>query len=356
LALREWHAAAPDEPVLEPELPIVDPHHHLFGSPADVQFYCAEDLQQDIGAGHNVIGTVWVEAYGIGWLTSGPEELRSVGEVEQIVRASATSIQSTYGPCEVAAGIVSNVNLTLGDRVAKILEAHVAAAEGRLRGVRHHATYDDGTIARFMTPAPPHLLADGTFRRGLACLRPLGLSFEALVFHTQLDEVRHLADAFPDLPIVLNHVGQALGVGEHASRRAEVFVSWSSAMRTLALRPNVQVKVGGMGMPLFGFGFEAERTPATSRALAQAWQPYVDLAIDAFGSERCMFESNFPVDKQSCGYTQLWNAFKLTSHAFSQDERRDLFYRTACRVYRLPELKANGDRAWALQSSNEHWA
>lgn len=343
LALQDWHARARSEQALEPQLPIVDAHHHIFGTPADIQFYRLQDLEQDVASGHNVIGTVWVEAYGEGWRTDGPQELRSLGEVEGIVRATAAPVRSAQGPCQVAAGMVSNVDLTLGDRVVAVLEAHVAAAEGRLRGVRHHAMHDGGKVGSFVKGSRPHLLAEPAFRRGAACLARFGLSFDALIYHPQIGEVADLADAFPDLPIVLNHVSQVLGMADFAPRRDAVRAEWQRAMRALALRPNVCVKIGGMGMPMFGFGFEAGAAPAASQALAQAWQPYIDLCLDAFEPQRCMFESNFPVDKQSCGYTELWNAFKLASRSFSEPERRDLFYRSACRTYRLPQLQAAGD-------------
>ena len=345
-ALADWHARSGTEQALEPGLPIVDAHHHLFGTSADPQFYRLEDLEQDIASGHNVMGTVWVEAYGCGWRTSGPEEMRSVGEVEAIVRASATPVRSAHGPCQWAAGLVSNVNLMLGDRVAEVLGAHVSAADGRLRGARHHAMHDDGTVGKFVHGSRPHLLADAEFRRGVACLGRFGLSFDALVYHTQLSEVAELADAVPDVPIVLNHVGQVIGVAEYASRRSAVFSGWQSAIRALAARQNVCVKVGGMGMPMFGFGLESGEHPAGSGTLVHAWQPYIDTCIDAFGPQRCIFESNFPVDKQSCGYAELWNAFKLATHSLSHDERRSLFYRTACRTYRLPQLETACDHAW----------
>ncbi len=344
--LSQWHAMSTGEAVLEPKLPIVDAHHHIFGKPTDEKFYCLEDLEQDIASGHNIVGTVWLEAYEDGWRTSGPEELRSVGEVEGVLRKISKPVRSAHGLCQVAAGMVSNVNFMVGDRVAEVLDAHIAAAEGRLCGVRHHASYDAGPAGRFAMPAIPHLLADANFRRGFAHLSRSGLCFDALVYHTQLDDVVDLADAFPDVPMVLNHVGQFLGVANYASRREGEFAGWKKSLRDLAARPNVCVKVGGMGMPMFGFGFESGPAPANSGELAQAWKPFIESSIEAFGPQRCMFESNFPVDKQSCTYLALWNAFKLASASYSPDDRRELFYRTACRIYRLPELQATCDKAW----------
>ena len=343
--LRTWYGGAPAEQALEPALPIVDPHHHLFGQAGDTQHYRLEDFERDLTSGHRIIGTVWVEAYGDGWRTSGPEALRSLGEVERVMRDIRQRRDSPLLR-NVAAGMVSNVDLTLGDRVEEILDLHIEASDGRLRGARHHASYDAGPIARFIPASRPGLLADPGFRRGVACLARQGLGLDALVFHTQIPEVADLADALPDAPIVLNHLGQIIGVEQYAGRRREVFDTWRADIQELALRPNVRVKLGGMGMPMFGFGFETQAAPATSARLAQAWQPYIDVCLEAFGAQRCMFESNFPVDSQSCGYTELWNAFKRASRSLSEDERRQLFYRTACRTYRLPELESLGDEAW----------
>lgn len=342
-----WHELAIAEEVLEPDIPIVDAHHHLFGKPTDAQRYPLNDFERDITSGHRIIGTVWIEAYGDGWRTSGPQELRSLGEVERVVhetrlRRSEPALQ------HVAAAMVSNVDLTQGDHVADVLDLHIVASGGRLRGVRHHASYDEGPIARFIPASRPHLLANPDFRRGVACLARKGLSLDALVYHTQIAEVTDLADAFPNTPMVLNHLGQIIGVEQYAGKRAEEFAKWVDHIRRLSLRSNVCVKLGGMAMPMFGFGFEAGPTPAISAALAQSWQPYIDVCIEAFGPERCMFESNFPVDKQSCSYTALWNAFKLVSRNLSQDERRQLFYRTACRAYRLPDIESLGDDLWQM--------
>ncbi|VTU45372.1 putative metal-dependent hydrolase of the TIM-barrel fold protein (plasmid) [Variovorax sp. SRS16] len=343
LELRDWHRRSLSEPALDPELPIVDAHHHLYGVVTDGQHYRVEDLAQDLASGHRVIGTVYVEAFGSGWYPGGPPSRRSIGEVEMIVRESANPVRCEHGACQLAAAIVSNVDLTLGDEVAALLEAHVLAGQGRMRGVRHHATRDEGWIGRFTHNAPRHLLADKHFRQGFAWLERSGLSFDALVFHTQLAELADLADAFPYTPIILNHVGTLIGVPEYGVSRATLLAEWERGLRALAARPNVSVKIGGMGMPLFGFGFENADKPANSGELAQAWQPFIEVCVDAFGPQRCMFEGNFPIDKQSCGYTELWNAFKLSTRGCSHDERSALFYRTACRAYRLPELECLGD-------------
>jgi predicted TIM-barrel fold metal-dependent hydrolase len=350
--LQAWHRCTPIEPALEPEFPIVDAHHHLYGALMDDQHYRVEDLRQDVSSGHHVMATVYAEAFNSAWRPDGPPSMRSLGEVEMIVRVSAQSRTDGQGACQVAAGIVSNVDLTLGDGAVAVLEAHSAAAQGRLRGVRVHATWDPGPVGRFTYSAPQHILADTRFRQGFALLERFDLSFDALVFHTQLAEVAALADAFPHTRIVLNHVGTVLGVADYRARPDSVFAGWENDMRALARRPNISVKIGGMGMLLFGFGFEDADRPATSSALVQAWKPFIDVCVDAFGTQRCMFESNFPVDKQSCAYVALWNAFKLSTLACTDGERRDLFYRTACRTYRLPALEELGDAARTTGSSH----
>lgn len=337
LELIDWHSRILPEEAMEPELPIVDPHHHLYGVVTDDHYYRIDDLKRDLVGGHRIIATVYVEAYEAGWHQTGPKRLRPVGEVETIVGLTGTPIRNPHGTCEVAAGVVAHADLTLGDAVAEVLGAQVAAGQGRLRGVRHAAAYDSGVVGRFAKGKPrPHLLSDATFRRGLAQLNQFGLSFEAWVYHPQLGEVGDLADAFPETPIILNHLGGLIGVGEYRAERAANFAQWRRDLRSLAARSNVSVKVGGLGMPVFGFGFEHAERPATSAELAQAWWPLIEVCIEAFGPRRCMFEGNFPVDKQSCGYTELWNAFKLATRSLSTDERHDLFHRTACRVYRLP--------------------
>lgn len=342
-----WHAGHRSEVALEPELPIVDPHHHLYGSASDRYRYLPEDLARDLGAGHRVMGTVYLEAYGSGWHEHGPAELRSLGEVEMILRATREPLRTATGMCQVAAGIVSSIDLTLGQEAADILAAHVEAAQGRLRGVRHHLTHDLGTAGRFVYNQPRDLMRNPAFRQGMACLQDAGLAFDAFLFHTQLTELAALADAFPDVPFVVDHVGTMIRVAEYANQADQVRANWERGLRALALRPNVHLKVGGLGMPIFGFGFEHAPAPASSERLAAAWQPLIDFCVDLFGAPRCMFESNFPVDKQSCGYVELWNALKLATRHRTREERRDLFHGTACRVYRLPELEQACLEVWS---------
>lgn len=346
-ALNAWHSKSfPEEP-LAPAFPIVDSHHHLFGTASDEHYYRILDLANDLASGHRLMGTVYVEAYGAGWHSHGPPELRSVGEVERIVKLTDQPISLPQGDCQVSAGIVSNIDLTLGSHMTNVIAAHVAAGQGRLRGVRHHAAYDHGTVGKLnKTPPPKNLMADGRFRQGFAQLQSAGLSFDAWVYHTQLAELADLASAFPETTIILNHSGGLIGVAEHGAQRGYALSMWKRGMAELARRSNVRVKIGGMGMPVFGFGLDQAPIPSSSEALASAWSPLVEACLEAFGTQRCMYESNFPVDKQSCGYSQLWNAFKRISAPLSLEERKDLFYRTACRTYDLPDLERSCDSAF----------
>jgi predicted TIM-barrel fold metal-dependent hydrolase len=340
----QWHARGAPSPALEPALAIVDPHHHLFGASTDALHYRIEDLREDVSGGHRVIGTVYCEAYESGWRTMGPEAMRPVGEIERIVALTQHPLETRQGHCRVAAGIIGYADLTLGDEVARVLEAELEAAQGRLRGVRQRTATVGGAVGRTIKDPPrPHLMRESAYRRGVARLERHGLSFDAWLYHTQLDELIELADACPNTTIVLDHLGAPIGVAEYRARRDEVLAHWRSALHALAARPNVRVKVGGMGMTVFGFGFERADRPPNADELARAWQPFIETCVGAFGTQRCMFESNFPVDKQSCSYVDVWNAFKLATQGWSGDERRDLFYRTACRTYRLTELEDVAD-------------
>jgi predicted TIM-barrel fold metal-dependent hydrolase len=258
-----------------------------------------------------------------------------VGETEFVQGIAAQSASGQYGPIRAAAGIVGHADLTLGAGVAPVLEAHLAASPNRFRGIRHSSVWDaDPEITRYMSP-PKGLLLDPTFREGFSSLQKYGLSFDAWLYHTQIPELEDLARAFPGTTIVLDHVGGPLGIGHYAAERDEVFRDWKTSIASLASCPNVTVKLGGLGMPLCGFDWSERDLPPSSAELAEAMAPYFLCCIERFGVDRCMFESNFPVDKVSYSYTVMWNAFKRLSGGFSPGERAALFHDTAARVYRL---------------------
>jgi len=246
------------------------------------------------------------------------------------------SASGIYGKTRVCAGIVGHADLALGGRVEPILEAHIRAGGDRLRGIRHITTWDADASVRNPAYSPPRgLLADVSFRQGFAVLARLRLSFDAWLFHPQIDELADLARAFPDAMIVLNHVGGPIGIGAYSGKHKEEFPLWTKSIRELAACPNVFVKVGGLGMRLGGFGFHEQAEPPSSETLAATWRPYMETCIEAFGPSRSMFESNFPVDKGSYSYPVFWNACKLLTKGASSEEKADLFAQTAMRFYRL---------------------
>jgi len=289
----------------------------------------------DTDSGHNVLATVYVQARAM-HRADGPPEMRPVGEVEFVNGVAAMAASGIYGPARICAGIVGRADLRLGSAVEGVLTAHIGAGGGRFRGIRFITTWDaDASLVNPLAAVPAGLMADAKFRAGFAKLAPLDLSFDAWLFHPQLDELTDLARAFPQTRICLNHVGGVLGIGPYAGKRNEVFTRWSRSIQALAGCPNVVVKLGGLGMRINGFGFERSADPPSSETLAAAWRPYVETCIDAFGVERAMFESNFPVDKGSYSYGAGWNAFKRLAQGASAAEKTALFSGTAMRFYRL---------------------
>jgi L-fuconolactonase len=322
------------EAALEPDLPIIDPHHHVWDNDNSGR-YLIHELAEDISTGHNIIATVFVEA-GSMYRADGPAAMQPVGEVEFVNGIAAMSASGRYGKSRLCAGIVGHADLMLGDRVQPVLEALIAAGNGRLRGIRHGVTWDTGNAAKFgRRQVPQHQVFDAAFRQGFARLQPLGLSFDSWQFHPQLPDLVNLLRAFPDANVILNHVGGLLGIPPHDARREEVFAIWQGHIRELAQFPNLSVKVGGLGMLYCGWDFHLRDVPPSSEELAAAWRPYIEACIEAFGPDRCMMESNFPVDKQSCGYGVLWNALKRITQFCSATEKAALYRDTAARVYRL---------------------
>ena len=316
------------EEIIEPDLRICDPHHHLWDYPDSR--YLVDEYLADASGGHNVSSTVYVECRH-GWRKEGPEAMRPVGETEYVEGLAETDSESM----QVAAGIIGFADLALGAAVAPVLAAHLDASD-RFRGIRHMAAWDASErIHNAQTQPTGDLLQSPKFREGFACLSGPGLSFDAWVYHPQIPEIMDLARAFPDTTIVLNHIGGPLGIGPYANKRDEVFDVWRGHIVELAACPNVYVKLGGLTMSISGFGWHKRDTPPDSKELAKAMLPYYQTCIDLFGPQRCMFESNFPVDRISCSYTVLWNAFKRIAQKYSAAERAALFHDTAVHVYRL---------------------
>ena len=321
------------EEIVDPERGIVDPHHHLWherGMPA----YLLEDLWADTGSGHKVEKTVFVECRAE-YLSDGPERQRPLGEIDFVAGIAEQSAKA--GPARARiAGLVSHADLTLGDAVEEVLVEQEERARGLFRGIRHAGARDDHPEA-LMIPgrAPAGLYADPGFRRGLQVLGRLGHSFDTWHYHHQNPAFADLARAVPDTVMILDHFGTPLGVGPYADRRDEIFKQWKADVAEIAECENVVAKLGGLAMPDNGFGWYGRDKPPTSDEFVAAQSRYYLHMIECFGPERCMFESNFPVDKLSISYPVLWNGLKKIARDFSDDEQDALFSGTATRVYRL---------------------
>lgn len=332
IASQAWLDKVQEE-ILEPSLPIVDPHHHLWGDPRPQ--YLLDEFMADVTAGHNICATVFADCTEQ-YRTTGPEHLRPIGETEFALSVfKDAQARHPNGP-RICEGIISYADLRAGAAVREVLEAHIEAGEGHFKGIRQSTSWDaDDRLRTTARTPPPRLLYDAALREGFAQLAPLGLTFDSWVYHHQLEDLIDLAKTFPDTTIILDHIGGPLGIAAYEGRRDEVFQQWSKGIHALAACTNVNVKIGGMGMRISGFGFHEMDTPPTSQQLADAWRPYVETCIEAFGAERSMFESNFSVDKLSYSYPVLWNAFKRLAAGCSDKEKTQLFSGTAARVYSL---------------------
>ena len=330
-----WLQLTP-ETALEPALPICDPHHHIWAQrhePPAYQRYLLPDLAADIRtSGHDVRSTVFIEVKAF-YRSDGPQAMKPVGEVEHIDGLAHEAASGKHGPAKIAAAIVGHADLKLGDRVAPVLEALQAASPGRFRGIRHSAGWD----------ASPELtqrdiqgvMSTTQYRAGARVLAKMGLTLDNSLYHTQLGELADLARAVPELTIVLNHIGGLVRVGPYANRDDTVLAEWRRGLAAVAACPNVVLKLGGVGQKRFGFDWLTRAKPIGSEELANTLAPLMHYCIDQFGPQRCMFESNFPVDKVSYSYTVVFNAFKRLSRGFSAGERAALFHDTAARVYRI---------------------
>jgi len=327
----EWLAQVKED-IIEPDRPICDPHHHLWDHPNNE--YLLPDLLADIGAGHNVVSTVFVECSSM-YRASGPEALKPVGETEFVNGVAAMTASGQYGDVQACSGIVSYADLSLGAGVGTVLDEHMRLSD-RFRGIRHAAGWDASDDVRNSHTNPPQsLYLQDEFRSGFQELVDRKLSFDAWLYHRQIPELTDLAKTFPDATIIFDHFGGPLGIGPYAGHAEAIFEQWCVDVAELASCPNVYPKLGGIVMPLNGFTWHKRDTPATSDEVVEATGRYHRKAIELFGPERCMFESNFPVDKQSCSYAVLWNAFKKIAAQFSEQDKQSLFHDAAAHAYRL---------------------
>lgn len=326
------------EETLEPDLPICDPHHHLweFRTERVEPRYLLDEILADTNSGHNIRSTVFIDC-GANYRADGPEEMKVVGETEFANGIAAMAASGLYGETRVCAAIISTADLTRGSKAGAVLDAQIAAGNGRFQGIRHGLTYDEDqtTFPPARTAPPKGLALDSTFRQGFAELGPRNLSYEAWCYHQQIPEVTDLAKAFPDTTIILNHFGGPLGIGAYAGKQDEIFPVWQSYIKDLAACENVHAKLGGINMPVNGFDWHNKPKPPTSEELCEATRRYYEHTLECFGPDRCMFESNFPVDKVTCSYNVLWNSFKRFTKGFSDGEKAKLYHDTAARVYKI---------------------
>jgi L-fuconolactonase len=329
----KWRAKHREE-ILEPDLPIIDPHHHMWRRHGNR--YLLDEYLADAQSGHNIRASVFVDC-GSFYRKSGPVPMAPVGEVEFANGVAAMAASGTYGSTLVCAGIVSSADISVGAEVAQVLDAQIAAGGGRFRGIRVTTKWDsDEALNTGRYIVPRGLMQDSDFRAGFATLAPRKLSFDAMVYHPQILELADLARAFPDTTIVLNHIGGLLaGTRNYLAHKQEAIALWRSSMAEPAKCPNVFVKLGGLGMPYLGLAFDESGAPAPSARLAERWGQFFTHCIDKFGPGRCMFESNFPPDGESVNYPILWNAFKRFAARYTADEKRALFYGAAAKAYRL---------------------
>jgi predicted TIM-barrel fold metal-dependent hydrolase len=318
----------PEEEAIEPDLPIIDTHHHLW------PHYLLADFLRDARDGHNVVASVMVDSHAM-YRTGGPEAMKPIGETEFANGVAAMCASDAYGPYRMCAGIVGFADLTLGEKVRDVLEAHIRVAGSRFKGVRRWTVWDEDPLLRPPFGGRPGLLSDKDFLAGFSQLAPLGLIYETWLYSPQLPELVKLARDFSGTKIVVDHLGGPLGAGSYAAKQHETFVKWQRDLRELAGCPNVNIKLGGLGMPHTGLPSVNAIPRAASAQIAQEWRPYFETAIEAFGPARCMFESNFPVEGSVGSYRTIWNAHKLAVKQYTTEEKTGLFSGTAKRVYAL---------------------
>ena len=325
------------EEALEPELPIIDPHHHLWDQKVGRvnPKYFLEEMLEDTNSGHNIVATVFIEC-GAMFRADSPDYLKPLGETEFVNGIAAQSASGIYGPTRVAAGIVGTMDWRRGAGVAEILDQHITLGSGRFRGIRVGATWDASPdVENHRTEPPQGLYSDPVFRDAFAELAKRDLSFEAWCYHPQIPGLAYLARAHPDNRIVLDHFGGPIGIGPYADKKDEVFEEWKANLADLATCENVVAKLGGLNMEVNGFDWHKNPKPPTSEELCEATRPYFEYTIEQFGPERCLFESNFPVDKLSCSYMVCWNSFKRLTANYSSNEKALMYHDVAKRVYKL---------------------
>jgi predicted TIM-barrel fold metal-dependent hydrolase len=327
----EWLEGLQEE-ILEPALPIIDPHHHLWVR--NGYTYLMPEFAADLLSGHNIVATVFAECHSM-YRADGPKQQRSLGETEFVRGQAAMSASGDFGSTRACDVMFGNVDLTLGAGAEPLLEQHIETSGGRFRGVRISSGWhnDDGI---HNVASQPNLLLDPQVNEACAVMSRMKLSLDCWAYHTQLDEVTQLADTHPELTVVLNHVGSPILGGPYRDKNDEVYDQWKSAISRVSERPNVYIKLGALPIRMPSYAGD-RRLPPGSKEIADVWRPWMEFCIEAFGSRRSMYESNFPVQKRWCSYQVCWNAFKRISAGASASEKQDLFFAAAARAYRMQD-------------------
>lgn len=328
-----WLSRGAKEEILFPEIPIIDPHHHLWIRPGD--HYLVKEFADDVNTGHNIVATVYANCHSM-YRAGGPEHLKVVGETEFAVGQAAQSASGMYGKARIAATVFGYADVTRGSAIREVLAAHVKAGNGRFKGIRFLCNFDPSDEIRNGTVAVRHdMLRDSTVQAAIKVVSEMGLVLDLYAFFHQLDQVAELARAQPDLTIVINHCGGPLSYGPYREGDPEMSAQWKRGIVEMARCHNIVCKLGGLVNRTTAYDYRTAEVPPTSQALAGMWRHWVEPCIEAFGPDRCMFESNFPPDKAGIAYPVLWNAFKHLTSSASDSERNALFSGTAARVYGL---------------------
>jgi len=336
--IEDWINGVQEE-IIDPEREIIDPHHHLWHGPDDPPGikesyrYLLQDLWKDTSSGHNIKKTVFIDC-GQEYYSDGPEAFKPVGETE-FVAEIASQAASDYSQAQIS-GIIGHANMMLGSNVKEVLELHVEKGNGLFRGIRHAGGWDsDERVKNAHSHPTPHIYLEDKFQEGLQELSSMNMVFDTWHYHNQIKDLTKLAKNLPELIIVHDHFGGPLGIGPYKDKREEIFVQWQEDIHELSQCNNVYSKLGGLAMPVNGWDWHKRALPATSDEIITEQSRYYHYTLECFGSERCMFESNFPVDKQSVSYHVIWNAYKKLVKDFDEKTKDDLFYNTAEKVYKL---------------------
>ena len=318
------------EEALEPALPIIDAHHHLWIRSG--HRYLVPEFVEDMRSGHNIVATVYAECHSM-YRQGGDEALQSLGETEFVAGCAAMADSGVFGTPAFCKGMVGNVDLRLGDKSRAVFEQHIERSGGRFKGVRFTTAWDQHDAITNQVPSSG-LLIEAEVVAAAKVMAELDLTLDIWVYHPQLTDVARLAAMVPDLTIVLNHTGVPILGGPYGHQHEQVFDDWQSGMKTVAQCGNVYLKLGALPIRKRGDGKDRS-VPPGSQEICAAWSPWMHACIDAFGVQRCIFESNFPVQKLFSSYVVTWNAFKRLARGCTEAEKAWLFHDAAVDAYRL---------------------